>query len=164
MQSRNIKIFKVILLIIFILIMVMLTTRLIPVFKSISTEEGRNELKNEIEDLGLEGVFIIIGLMVVQIFLPILPGEPVEILAGMSFGAIGGLMVIFLGSFLSSFIIFFAVRKFGRNFIYSFVEKEKIDKIENSKWFADTKRIDIILFILFFINIQKNLHKEQKIF
>lgn len=101
--------------------------------------------------MGFEGVFIIIGLMVAQIFLPILPGEPVEVLAGMSYGPIGGLIVIFLGSFLSSFIIFFAVRKFGRNFIYSFVSKEKIEKLENSKLFSNPKKIDTILFILFFI-------------
>lgn len=69
----------------------------------------------------------------------------------MSYGPIGGLIVVFLGAFLSSFIIFFAVRKFGRNFIYSFVSKEKIEKLENSKWFKDEKKIDIILFLLFFI-------------
>ena len=44
-------------------------------------------------------------------------GEPVEVLAGMSYGPIGGLFVIFLGAFISSVIIFFAVRKFGRNFL-----------------------------------------------
>ena len=89
--------------------------------------------------------------MVVQIFLPILPGEPVEILAGMSYGAIGGLIIVFLGAFVSSFIIFFAVRKFGRNFIYAFVSKEKIEKIEQSKIFSNQRRLDLILFVLFLI-------------
>ncbi len=89
--------------------------------------------------------------MVVQIFLPILPGEPVEVLAGMSYGPIGGLFVIFLGAFLSSVVIFFAVRKFGRGFLYSFISKEKIEKIENSKMFSDPKKVYTILFILFFI-------------
>lgn len=78
-------------------------------------------------------------------------GEPVEVLAGMSYGPIGGLFVIFLGAFISSVIIFFAVRKFGRNFLYSFVSKEKIEKLENSKLFSNPKKIDSILFILFFI-------------
>lgn len=78
-------------------------------------------------------------------------GEPVEVLAGMSYGPIGGLFVIFLGAFISSVIIFFAVRKFGRGFLYSFVSKEKIEKLENSKLFSNPKKIDSILFILFFI-------------
>lgn len=52
---------------------------------------------------------------------------------------------------MSSCAIFFAVRKFGRNFLYSFVSKEKIEKLEKSKLFSNPKRIDTILFILFFI-------------
>ncbi len=151
MQSKKVKIFKLIMLILFILIMVVLAIKLLPIFKGISTEQGRIDFKKNIESLGFEGIFIIIGLMVVQIFIPILPGEPVEVLAGMSYGAIGGLIVIFLGAFLSSFIIFFAVRKFGRSFIYSFISKEKIDKLENNKLFSNPKKIDTILFILFFI-------------
>ena len=69
----------------------------------------------------------------------------------MSYGAIGGLIIIFLGAFLSSFIIFFSVRKFGRNFIYSFVSKEKIEKLEKNKLFSNPKKLDTILFVLFFI-------------
>ena len=69
----------------------------------------------------------------------------------MSYGAIGGLIIVFLGAFVSSFIIFFAVRKFGRNFIYAFVSKEKIEKIEQNKIFSNQKRLDLILFILFLI-------------
>ncbi len=73
MQSRKVKIFKIVMLIVFVLIMIFLTIRILPVFKGISTEQGRLDFKREIESLGLEGIFIIIGLMVVQIFLPILP-------------------------------------------------------------------------------------------
>lgn len=61
------------------------------------------------------------------------------------------MLVIFVGAFISSSVIFFAVRKFGRNFLYSFVSKEKIEKLEKSKLFSNPKRIDTILFILFFI-------------
>ncbi len=63
----------------------------------------------------------------------------------------GGMLVIFLGAFISSVIIFYAVRKFGKSFIYSFVSKEKIEKLENSKLLSDQKKLDMILFILFFI-------------
>ncbi len=151
MQSKKVKLFKIMMLAVFILIMIFLTIKFLPLFKSISTEQGRIDLQNEIESIGSEGVIIIIGLMVVQIFLPILPGEPVEILAGMSYGAIGGLIIVFLGAFVSSFIIFFAVRKFGKNFIYAFVPKEKIEKIEKSKILSNQKRLDMILFVLFLI-------------
>lgn len=151
MENKKIKIFKLFVLVAFILIMIFLTIQLLPIFKNIATEEGRIKFKEDIESLGGKGIFAIVGLMVVQIFLPILPGEPVEVLAGMSYGPIGGLLVIFLGAFLSSFIIFFAVRKFGKSFIYSFISKEKIEKLENSKLFSNPKKVDMMLFILFFI-------------
>lgn len=73
MQSKKVKIFKIIMLAIFISIMIFLTVKFLPLFKSISTEEGRIELQNEIESIGSEGIIIIVGLMIVQIFLPILP-------------------------------------------------------------------------------------------
>lgn len=151
MSIKRTKILKIAMLILFLVIMTLLTRRLLPLFQNIATEEGRIDFKNQIEDLGSEGVFIIISLMVVQIFLPILPGEPVEVLAGMSYGPIGGLIIVFVGAFFSSFIIFFLVRKFGRNFLYSFVSKDKLEKLENSKWFENKKRVDAILFLLFFI-------------
>ena len=61
------------------------------------------------------------------------------------------MIIILIGAFISTFIIFFMVRKFGRSFIYSFISKERIEKIENSKLFSDEKKLDIIFFILFFI-------------
>lgn len=150
MENKKIKIFKICIFIALILILVGLTIKLIPVFKSIITEQGRNDLKNEIENMGISGIFIIVGLMIVQIFLVILPGEPVEFLAGMCYGPIGGLLVIYLGTFISTIIIFFAVKKWGRNFIYSFIEKEKMDKWEHSKLFSNKKKTYTILFLLFF--------------
>lgn len=73
MKQDETKIIKVVMLIIFILIMIFLTIQLFPIFKSISSEEGRMNFKQEMEGLGGKGIFAIIGLMVVQIFLPILP-------------------------------------------------------------------------------------------
>ena len=142
---------KIVSLIAVIVILILLTIEIAPIFKDINTEHGRIELKNKIEGMGARGVFIIVGLMIAQIFLAILPGEPVELLAGMCYGWFGGLIIILLGAFTSTFIIFFAVKKFGRSFIYSFASKERIEKIENSKLFSDTKKLDIIFFVLFFI-------------
>lgn len=67
------KILKIISLVIFVLLMVYLTMKFIPLFKSISTAEGRIAFKEDIEGLGVKGIFAIVGLMITQIFLPILP-------------------------------------------------------------------------------------------
>lgn len=152
MKEKNIKIFKIIVLLAFIAIMVFMTIWLVPIFKGISTEEGRINFKNDIENLGAKGILAIIGLMIIQIFLPILPRRTSrDTSTECHTGPIGGLFVIFTGAFLCTALIFFAVRKFGRSFIYSFISKEKIEKLENSKLFKNEKRINTILFILFFI-------------
>ena len=149
--SLKVKIFKIILLILVVVLLIYLTIKLMPIFKNLATEDGREIFHQEINSLGYRGVLVIVGLMIVQIFLMFLPGEPVEILAGLCYGPIGALLIIFLGSFISSVIIFFTVRKFGRKFIYSFVSEEKIKKIENSKYFSNSKNIELTLFILFFL-------------
>lgn len=151
MKKNKMKILKIIIFILLILLLVFLTIKLGPLFKNISTEKGRIEFRQKIESLGFEGVLTIIGLIFVQIFLPILPGEPVELLSGMCFGPVGGLIVCYLGVFLSTFFIYFAVRKFGKEFIYSFISKDKIDKMENSDIWDNSKKIDIILFMAFFV-------------
>jgi len=86
-----------------------------------------------------------------QILVPILPGEPIEFLAGMCYGTLGGLLLIFAGAFLSSFIIFFAVKAFGKNFIYTFLGKDKIEKLENHRLFTNSKKIEFFMFIAFLI-------------
>ena len=50
-----------------------------------------------------------------------------------------------------SAFIYLLVHKLGRKFIYDFISKEKIEKIEKSKVFQDPKTIRFIIFILFFI-------------
>ena len=44
--------------------------------------------------MGIKGYLIIIGLTIAQIFVAILPGEPIELLAGMCYGGIGGTIFI----------------------------------------------------------------------
>jgi len=60
MKEKNMKIFKIIVLLIFIAIMVFLTIQLLPIFKGISTEEGRATFKNDIENLGSKGILAIV--------------------------------------------------------------------------------------------------------
>lgn len=151
MKKDRMKIFKLFVFIIFILSLVFFSIKIGPIFMNISTEEGRLNFQNETVSLGLEGVLTIIGLIFAQIFLVIMPGEPVEVLCGMCYGPILGMCICFLGIFLSTCIIFFAVRKFGKDFIYSFIPEEKLKKIENSKVLNDSGKLELILFIAFFI-------------
>ena len=99
----------------------------------------------------LECLLSLFGLQVAQIFLIIVPGEPIEILAGMCYGGFLGTIFIMVSAFIISTTIFFLVRKFGRKFVYDFCDEKKVAKIENSKLFQNPKKIELIMLILFLI-------------
>ncbi len=147
---NNYKIIKIILLILFVFIIVGLSIKFIPYYELLITNEGREVLKNRITNLGPFGVLIILTIMFLKIFLVFIPGEPIELLAGVCYGTFKGLLVICLGAFINGCIIMFLVRKLGRDFLYTFIEKDKIEKLENNA-ILKKKNLDIILIVLFAI-------------
>ncbi len=150
-MSKRAKAFKYVLLVVVIAVIIGLIVYLFPVVRNLSTPEGQLEFKNQVASMGALGYLALFGLQFAQIFLIIIPGEPIEILAGMCYGGIGGLIFITISACIITTIIFFAVRKYGRRFVYSFCSKERIDKIENSKLFKNPKKIEWIMLILFLI-------------
>ena len=108
-------------------------------------------LKKKLVTHGIWGLLTLFGLQFAQIFLIILPGEPIEILAGMCYGGLGGLIFVTASAFIISSVIFFMVRKLGKKFVYDFCDEEKVKKIEESKIFKNPKKIEWIMIILFLI-------------
>lgn len=150
-RKNKIKIFKIILTILVLALFIGITIYLFPVMKNLSTIEGKIAFKQKVESSGAIGVLSLFGLQVAQIFLIIVPGEPIEILAGMCYGGVWGTLFIMGSACIISTIIFLLVRKFGRKFVYDFCDKEKISKIEKNKLFQNPKKIEMIMFILFLI-------------
>lgn len=150
-MSKKVKIIRLIIFIITIIIMIGLTIYLLPVMKNLSTTEGQVAFKEKVNNSGIYGFLTLIGLQMAQIFLVILPGEPLEILAGMCYGAVGGTIFILFSVALTTTILFWAVRKLGKELIYQSFSKERIDKIENSKIFQNPKKIEYIFAICFAI-------------
>lgn len=150
-MSIKTKIFKYTLLILVILILIGLTVYLFPIIRNLSTAEGQLKFKNKVSEVGILGILVLFGLQFAQIFLAILPGEPIEVLAGMCYGGLGGFVFITISLLIINAIIFFAVKKYGRKFVYSFCNKKRIEKIENSKLFKNPKKIEWIMIILFLI-------------
>ena len=151
MKIKKAKIFRIILVVIVLAIIIGMIIYLFPLFKNLSTDEGKQEFKEKIQSSGFLGLLMIFGLQFAQIFLIIIPGEPLEVLAGMCYGTIGGTIFITVSAFIISSLIFFAVRKFGRKFVYSFCSKESVEKIENSKLFKNVDKLEWIMIILFLI-------------
>ena len=150
-KVNKVKIIKIIAVIFVIIALIGLITYLFPVMRNLSTHEGQVAFKERVDNSGIYGFLTLLGLQFAQILLVILPGEPLEILAGMCYGAVWGTIFVLFSVALTTTIIFGLVRKFGKNFIYQSFSKDKIDKIENSKIFQNPKKIEIILIMCFAI-------------
>lgn len=147
----KLKIWKRIVSVIVVIFILGMIGYLFPLMKNLSSLEGQVEFKQKVESSGMLGMLTLFGLQVAQIFLIIVPGEPLEILAGMCYGAIGGTVFIMTSACIVTIMIYGLVRKFGRSFVCNFCEEEKVKKIENSKLFQNPKKIEKIMLILFLI-------------
>ena len=150
-RKNKVKIFKIVLMLLVIISCIALIMYLAPVMKNLSTLEGQIKFKDKVNELGIAGILLLFGLQVAQVFLIVLPGEPMEILAGMCYGWFGGLIFITISVAIITALIFYLVRKAGKKFVYNFWDEEKIKKIENNKIFQNPRKIEIIMVILFML-------------
>ena len=150
-RKDKVKIFKIILMILVVIIFIGVIIYLFPVMKDLSTTEGQIAFRDKVESSGFWGMLSLFGLQVANIFLIVVPGEPIEIIAGMCYGAFWGTIFVMASACIITIGIFFLVRKLGRKFVYDFCSEERIEKIENSKLFKNPKKIEMIMLILFLI-------------
>jgi len=150
-KKTKLKIFKITLLVIAIILLTIITIYLFPAIKNLSTKEGQIAFKQKVTSSGIYGLSLLFLIQLAQIFLFILPGEPIEILAGMCYGWFWGTIFIMLSSAVISSLIFILVRKIGKQFVYDFSDEEKIKKLENNELFKNPKKIELIFFILFLL-------------
>lgn len=119
------RILKLVMFVVALVICIGATIYLFPVMKNLSTVEGQVAFKQKVESSGVLGLLSLFALEVAQIFLFIIPGEPIEILAGMCYGALWGTVFIMASAGIISTVIFFLVRKLERNSCMNFVMKIK---------------------------------------
>lgn len=152
MEKKEIKFIREIVAIGILILFGIGLIKLIPTFSSLVTEQGRIDFENQIENLGLKGAIFIIGLQICKIILVFLPGEPIELLAGMCYGPWLGLLVVYIGITISNIIIIFAVKKYGIKFVRDIVKEEKIEKVK--KMIDDNPgRTEFTLFVLYYLPI-----------
>lgn len=96
----------------------------------------------------LLGKVVFVGMMAMQVFVAIIPGEPLEIVAGYAFGAIQGTLLCLAGATVGSILVFLFVRKFGMRAVETFFPREKIEKL---KFLQDSRRLNLLVFLIFFI-------------
>jgi uncharacterized membrane protein YdjX (TVP38/TMEM64 family) len=135
-------------IIIFILALSILTLILLPEIRRLGTEEGRTVFAQFVEGLGFGGWLVTLGIQVLQILVAFIPGEPVELMLGFVWGPWLGTVTCLLGIFLGSLIIYLFVKRLGMPFIRRAVGDGDIKRY---KFLEDKSRVELTLFILFFI-------------
>ena len=91
---------------------------------------------------------LMIGLMALQVIFAFIPGEPIEIAAGYTFGPWGGLLLCLTGAALGSVLIVLFVRKYGMRLVTLFFTREQL---ENIRFFKDPRKWDVTVFLLFLL-------------
>lgn len=99
-------------------------------------------------EYGVLGMLAYIGMVFLQTFFAIIPGEPFELVAGYAFGAIPGMLLCIVGEVLGSVAVFAFVRVFGMKVVEVFFSKEKISEL---KFLKETEKRDIVFFLIFML-------------
>ena len=97
---------------------------------------------------GFLGQLMMIGIVMLQVVVALIPGEPFELGAGFVFGWFEGTILCLIGMALASALVYLAVRKFGVRMVALFFPAEKINSFS---FLQNHKKLDLLTFILFLI-------------
>lgn len=101
-----------------------------------------------IDDRGLLGQAAFFVMIVLQVFVAVIPGEPLEIAAGYAFGWFGGTLLCLLGIAVGSTLVFLFVRRCGMRALELFLSPEKIHSM---KFLQNTQKLKGLMLILFLL-------------
>lgn len=107
-----------------------------------------DKFRTWVDSHGIMGRIIFTGMIVLQVIVAIIPGEPFEIVAGYAFGIFEGTLLCIIGAIIGSTAVFLFVRRFGIKAVEAFFPREKIDSI---KFLKNSRRRDLLIFIIFLI-------------
>ncbi|WP_124067164.1 VTT domain-containing protein [Clostridium sp. E02] len=132
----------------FVALVIVTMLVMLPYIEKLSDPEYQNQFKGWVESIGIRGWLIVLGIQILQIVIAFIPGEPIEILAGIIYGTFGGFFVCLVGASIASTITFTLSKKFGKPLLNRFFGMEKV---KVWRWIQDNKKIETVTFLLFFI-------------
>lgn len=101
-----------------------------------------------VDQQGLLAPVAFLGMIVLQIVVAVIPGEPLEIAAGYAFGAVEGTLLCLLGAFAGRVAVFLLVRKFGTRAVEVFFS---LDRLKELDVLRNKKKLTFWVFFLFFL-------------
>lgn len=101
-----------------------------------------------VDSYGIWGRMLFVGMVVLQVVVAFIPGEPIELAAGYAFGFWEGTLLTLLGFLIGSWLIFLLVRRFGVKLVEAFFPREKIERFS---FLTDPQKSETLAFILMLI-------------
>lgn len=98
-----------------------------------------------VDSYGIWGRVLFVGMVVLQVVVAFIPGEPIELAAGYAFGFWEGTLLTLAGMVIGSWLIFLLVRRFGVKLVEVFFSPEKI---RHFSFLKDPKKSEMLAFIL----------------
>lgn len=94
---------------------------------------------------GIGGRLLFVGMVVLQMLVAFIPGEPLEMGAGYAFGVFEGTLLCMAGILAGSALIFGFVRRFGVKVVEIFFSR---DKIRSLKFLQNSRRLNAVTFLV----------------
>lgn len=148
-MSKQGKIALLVVLLLVIIGIVWLIAKLCsPLIDMLSDPATQAQFESWVNSLGILGVGIMLLIQIAQIVIAFIPGEFVQVMAGVMYGTWGGLALCLTGCVLASAIIFTLIRRLGRDFVVKFFGEEQLAKYD---FLQDSSKLETLVFILFLI-------------
>lgn len=116
-----------------------------PLIQFISNPE---QFRDWVESHGIYSRIAFVGMVVFQIVIAIIPGEPFEIAAGYAFGAVEGTILCLIACAIGSMLVFWLVRLFGMKLVRLFFSQEQIDSVRFLKSSEKQNFLFLIVYML----------------
>lgn len=107
--------------------------------------EDPDVFREMVEEDGLRARLVFIALVFVQVIVALIPGEPLEICAGVAFGSVEGTLLCLIGILLGSAVVFILVRRLGIKLLEVFFP---VEKIRSLRFLKNERRLNIVIFLL----------------
>ncbi len=128
---------------------------LVPLSRLLSTDAGRLALYETIHSYGALAPVIYIIMMALQIVIAFIPGGPMELLGGMLFGSLWGILYSAVGVVAGTALVLVLVKRFGRPLVSYFVSDQQMERFSILN---HERKLEILVFLLFLLpGIPKDL-------
>lgn len=141
-------IFKFAGLIAFFVVMILLCALIWPYVHEIFEPGGLDRVINDVRQAGPVGFLILLAIQFLQVVVAFIPGEVVQVAAGMIYGPWVGALIVLVGCIVSSAFVFLLVHKLGAPFVQAMVSEKHMAKFRT---FENSGKLNIIVFVLFLI-------------